>query len=190
MKKLISLSCLFAMSIGMFAQQPAATGDSSQQLEQKKLCLAATITAINLEIVNYQRWIDQRKQKDTQNELDELQKSMELLNVDFKKYQAMDAKDYILPDGKTANDDFFSHTFTPQKICTAGWVDGKADKNTILNVDGMSKSGPWFHLAGIVGNDYSILQPNTHYQLVFYTVYKRAYFNMSSAYVCVVKIKK
>lgn len=190
MKKVFLVFCLFLVSPGIFAQQQAINSDNESQLAHKKLCLEATVTAIKLEIANFERWIQNREQSNSQNNIAELQKSLDILNADLKKYQDMNAYDYILPGNVNITDDFFTDRFTPQKICCTAWVANKADKNSILYVNGMSKSGPWYHLAGIAGNDFSVLQPNKHYQLVFYTVYKHYYFNMPSAYVCVVEIKK
>lgn len=190
MKKVFLFFCFFLVSPGNFSQQQAKSGDNDQQLAHKKLCLAATVTAIKLEIANFERWKQNREQSNSQNNLAELQKSLDILNADLKKYQDMNADDYILPGNEIITDDFFTDRFTPQKISSTAWVENKADKNSILYVNGMSKSGPWYHLAGIAGNDFSVLQPNKHYQLVFYTVYEHYYFNMPSAYVCVVEIKK
>jgi len=52
----------------------------------------------------------------------------------------------------------------------------------------MSKSGPWYHLAGIMGNDYAVLQPRTRYPMNVYSVYPRSYGGMQSAYVCIAQM--
>jgi hypothetical protein len=53
----------------------------------------------------------------------------------------------------------------------------------------MSKSGPWYHLAGIVGDDYSVLQPEVIKQVTYYEVYKRSYWNMVSEYIYVAEVR-
>ena len=45
------------------------------------------------------------------------------------------------------------------------------------------------HLAGIVGGDYGQLKPQTKTTVSYYKVYPRAYWHMSSAYVCVADVK-
>ena len=45
----------------------------------------------------------------------------------------------------------------------------------ILDVEGMTRSGPFYHLAGISDGDYSRLQPGHTYQLTLYPLYKRQY---------------
>jgi hypothetical protein len=140
------------------------TGD-----ELKKGCLTATVTAIQLEVSRYQRWIDLRKQQGDQKGVAVLQESLRALQADLDKYTAMDAKEYVLP----------------ARVETVAWVEGKPGNDTIVYVEGMSKSGPWYHLAGIQGGDYAALQPGAKQQLNLYAVYGRSYGGMSSAYVFV-----
>jgi len=146
---------------------PKGDDDAYQQIDLKKQCLAATLSAINLEMNRYQRWIDLRKQQGDQKDLAELQESLETLKADLDKYLAMDAKDFALP----------------AKVEAVAWVGDKPGKDSILYVEDMSKSGPWYHLAGIVGDDYAILQSNTKSRMAFYPVYPRSYGWMHSAYI-------
>ncbi|MBP2639642.1 MAG: hypothetical protein H6Q66_593 [Firmicutes bacterium] len=140
-----------------------------QQNDLKKQCLAATITAINLEINRYQRWIDFRTQQGDQNAVGALQETLAVLKEDLKKYTDMDPADYPLPE----------------KVETVGWVGDNPAKDSILYIDGMSKNGPWYHLAGILGDNYAALLPNARYSVAFYPVYQRNYWNMNSAYIYV-----
>ena len=95
------------------------------------------------------------------------------LEADLEKYQNMEDADYTLPE----------------KIEETVWVEEKAGDNQILYVNGMSRSGPWYHLSGIVGGDYGRLKPGVKYTATYYKVYPRAYWHMSSAYVCVTDLK-
>jgi hypothetical protein len=95
------------------------------------------------------------------------------LEADLEKYQNMEDADYTLPE----------------KIVETVWVEEKAGDNQILYVNGMSRSGPWYHLSGIVGGDYGRLKPGVKYTATYYKVYPRAYWHMSSAYVCVTDLK-
>jgi|GEM_PF-959215 len=164
----VVLLVFFALSFGStcYAED---SNDVFQQSELKNMCLSATITAINLEIDRYQRWIEFRNQQEDHNGLSELQESLAALKVDLEKYLAMDAKDFVLPE----------------KVDTIAWVGDKSKIDSILFVEGMSKNGPWYHLAGIVGGDYDILQQNIKYHMTFYPVYPRSYWGMNSAYVCI-----
>ncbi|GAT63144.1 hypothetical protein [Paludibacter jiangxiensis] len=183
---LVSLMFYFVV----FAQQQSISTSKPTQYEIKKLCLEATKTAIQLEIANYQRWIDVRKQQNAPAEAAEFQKTLDSLKIELETYQKMPIDKYTLPEGKQAPQDFFSQNFARERITTTAWVESNAQNNTILHVEGMSKSGPWYHLVGILGNDYTQLKPNTKYRITFYTVYKRNYWNMPSAYVCITSIQK
>ena len=91
------------------------------------------------------------------------------LEADLEKFQNMKPVEYTLPE----------------KTVETVWVEEKAGDNVILYVNGMSRSGPWYYLSGIVGGDYDRLKPKTKYVASYYKVYPRAYWRMSSAYVCV-----
>ena len=97
----------------------------------------------------------------------------ERLQRDLAEYRAKAAADYTLPE----------------KIVETAWVETAAGDNTSLYVENMTKSGPWYHLAGIVGGDYGQLKPQTKATVAYYKVYPRAYWHMASAYVCVAEVK-
>lgn len=59
---------------------------------------------------------------------------------------------------------------------------GPYDVGDLLEVEGTSRSGPFFHLAGIFGGDASILKPGTRYEVVMYLVYRREYFGRIGDY--------
>jgi len=144
--------------------------DSTPNIDQrvlKKQCLQATITAINLEIDRHQRWIDYRNQQADKKDLPELQACLAALKADLAKYLAMDVEEYVLPE---------------KNVVTA-WTGDKPSPDSVLYVENMSKSGPWYHLAGVAGSDYSILRPNAKYNLSFYSVYPRSYWGMNSSYI-------
>jgi hypothetical protein len=51
-----------------------------------------------------------------------------------------------------------------------------------LSVEGTSKSGPFYHLAGIGGGDYGILKKGKRYRLDLCLVYRREYFGLIGDY--------
>lgn len=138
---------------------------------------------------NYLRWIEVRKKENKPKEAADFQKTLDSLKIQLKKYQAMDAKDYVLPENSVPDFGIFTGVFKPGRITTTAWVEGPAGKDDILYVKGMSRNGPWYHLAGIVGNDFSVLKPKVKYHVTFYAIWKRNYWIMPSAYVCVTRIK-
>jgi len=147
----------------------------ADSFDLKQACIQAAIRGIELEIERYQGWIDLRKQGtvDASN-LPELEAELKALNKELEAYQALRPEDYTLPE----------------KIQTTCWVEDQAAENSILYVEGMSRSGPWYHLAGIAGNDFGALKPHVKYTATIYLVYPRSYFYMTSAYVYVAELKK
>jgi hypothetical protein len=139
----------------------------------KQACLKATITAIKMEIERWQRWNGQRTNNPDAEGLPMLEEELVKLQADLEKYQKMKVHDYGLP----------------LQTATKAWVGETAKDGSILYVDRMSKSGPWHHLAGIVGDDYSVLQPDVRRKVTFYPVYKRSYWNMTSEYICVTEVQ-
>jgi hypothetical protein len=61
-------------------------------------------------------------------------------------------------------------------------VDEPYDVGSLLAVEGTSRSGPFFHLAGILGGDAAVLKPGRRYQLTMYLVYRREYFGFIGDY--------
>ena len=137
--------------------------------ELKQGCLKATIGGINLEITRYQGWIDQRKKGLVKDDaLPGFESELIRLQADLEKYRTMNPADYRLPEALTLQ----------------GWFeDAKPGVNSILYFDGLSRSGPWYHLAGIAGDQYNALVPQKKYQLKIYKVYPREYSYMESAYI-------
>ena len=182
MRKSVSWSCMvflaiLILSFGSVCYAQDSRGEVNDTFEQENLkqqCLGATIVAINLEIERHQRWIEFRKQQEDLKGLSEFQESLAVLHADLEKYLAMEAKDYKLPE----------------KIHGVTWTGDKVGEDSVLYVEGMSKSGPWYHLAGIAGKDYGILQPKSTYHMAIYPVYPRSYWGMDSAYVYVAQMSQ
>jgi|GEM_PF-1770705 len=162
--------CITMFSIAScFAE---AVDKTSQQTELKQACLSATMTAIQMEIDRYQKWIELRKQQGDSQALRDLEGALVSLQADLEKYRNMNACDYVLPE----------------KVISTAWVQNKPAEDALLYIDMMSKSGPFYHLAGIAGNDYSVLQPGTRYDMTFYKIYPRSYWNMDSDYVYIAAV--
>jgi hypothetical protein len=56
------------------------------------------------------------------------------------------------------------------------------EMGSLLEVEGASRSGPFFHLAGIVGGDTGILKSGRRHRIVTYLVYRREYFGLIGDY--------
>lgn len=57
-------------------------------------------------------------------------------------------------------------------------LDGPCAEGDLLPVEGTSKSGPFYHLAGIAGGDYRLLKPGKKFRLRLCLVYRREYFGL------------
>ncbi|WP_050769650.1 hypothetical protein [Thermosinus carboxydivorans] len=148
----------------------AAVGDSTLQAD----CLAATIKAIKQEIQRHQQWLEVRKEQGDEQGAAAMEEALARLKADLDRYQAMDAKDYILPAPKT----------------TVAWVGEELKEDPILTVEGMTKSGPWYHVVGIAGGDYGLLKPIAKYNVKYYEVYPRSYWHMTSAYIFIAAVER
>jgi len=61
-------------------------------------------------------------------------------------------------------------------------VEEPCDVGSLLPAEGASRSGPFFHLAGILRGDAAVLKPGTRYRLTLYLVYRREYFGLIGDY--------
>lgn len=141
----------------------------------KKDCIAAAICGIDLEIVKHQKWIDMRKKGEVDDKnLPEIEGRLNRLKADLEKYQKMNLDLYVIPENREVK----------------AWISANEPlgDNSILYVENMSMSGPWYHLVGITGNNYSVIQPDTKYLMNIYLVYPKYYWTMPSYYVYVFDI--
>jgi hypothetical protein len=165
---LASISFITLMGCALFFPHGSEPLRPSSGDLLKKACLEAAVKGINTEITRCQEWIDLRKQGQVDDQdLPDLEKAVVALKEDLNKHRTMSPQDYQ----------------PPEAVNLKGWVEGKPEENAIFYVEGMSRSGPWYHLAGIKGGEYGILKPGAKYLVSFYKVYPRSYFNMESSYV-------
>jgi hypothetical protein len=61
-------------------------------------------------------------------------------------------------------------------------VDGPLADDALLSVEGTSKSGPFYHLAGIEGGDYGMLKKGRRYRFIACLVYRREYVGLIGDY--------
>jgi hypothetical protein len=53
---------------------------------------------------------------------------------------------------------------------------------SLLDVQGATRSGPFYHLAGIKGGDYGVFKPGSTYTVELCLVYRREYFGFIGDY--------
>ncbi len=168
---LVACMVILFSTVSCLAQDAARV---TEETELKQACMAAAVTAIQTEISRHEKWLAFRNQQGDSQGVKELEDSLALLRADLEKYRHMDVAAYVLPE----------------KVVTPAWVENLAAEDTLLHIDMMTKSGPFYHLAGVTGGDYTVLQVNTRYNMTFYRVYPRSYWNMNSDYIYVAAAEK
>ena len=118
------------------------------------------------------------------------------LKSELEHFQKMDPFDYPLPSVREIPTDGFPEPpapgplTPPQKKTVAVIVKEPLKEGSILELEGMTRSGPFYHLAGIANGDSSRLLPGHRYEMTIYLVYSRAYFGLiPDGYVYVAEIK-
>ena len=152
----------------------------------------STLRAIELEIDAYTaKW----QASDSAETKAALQRKIESLESDRERFAAMPAGDYPEPlaqapdpasvfDEATAYGPMVPAATREATIgVTAPYGDG-----SLLEVEGSSKSGPFFHLAGIRGGDPGVLKPGKSYRVRLYLVYRREYFGFIGDYYVYVSV--
>lgn len=137
---------------------PPAVVDTDLVL--KRACRNATLSAIEIEIERFEMKLDAASEGlgDPGNVLIFENHIDELLDDD-EKYKRMRPADYQLPKKKTVK----------VKVTHA------YQQGSLLELKGMSRSGPFYHVAGIRVGNYKSLKPNKTYRTTIYLVYLRDY---------------
>jgi len=134
---------------------------TTKTTDLKKACINATIRAIELEIGRCKKWLEIPEEELTEGakSREEIESRLNQLQIDLEKYKNIQLHDYELPE----------------KIEIIGWVDKPCTENTILQIEDMTRSGPFYHIVGIKGGDYAVIKPKTKYRMTIYLVYPRYY---------------
>lgn len=137
---------------------PPAVDDTDLVL--KRACRNATLSAIEIEIERFEIKLDAASEGlgDPGNVLMFENHIDELLD-EYEKYKRMRPADYQLPEKKTVK----------VKVTNA------FQQVSLLELKGMSRSGPFYHVAGIRGGNYKSLKANKTYRITIYLVYPRDY---------------
>ncbi len=152
--------------------------------------LKATVKAIEIEQERYEDWIKVKKEEGNKEEEEQLSNGLNTIKQDFEKFSKLDSSKVELPELSDPASSMQYDNFKSARMEMTVWVSEKPSHGAILYVENMSRMGPWFHLAGIKGGDYSVLVPEQKYKAVFYTLYPRDYFRMPSAYVYLAEFEK
>jgi hypothetical protein len=170
---------------------PVAVFSQGNEMETKKGCIKATLRAIEMELEGYGKRL---KVAETGvgpgGNVGIFKKKIERLKGELQRFRNTDPESYSLSPQKDENrnaDLFdkmgkFGPVVPPEKEKVSVLVDQKIRDGVILNIEGMTRSGPFYHVAGIVNDDYSRIKLNKTYELTIYLVYKREYFGFIPDY--------
>lgn len=153
-------------------------------MERQKGCLKATVKAIEIEIGDYnQRLKLAERGVGPAGNTQRFKKKIEELRTELEKFRNMKPEEYMASarEDHKKKADFFDEilktgpVIPPEKVAVSILADEKCRDGVILNVIGMTRSGPFYHVAGIVDDDYGLIKPNKKYELTIYLIYKREY---------------
>lgn len=144
-----------------------STRSMADNLTSKAGCIKAAIQGIKLEMERNEKWTASAEDRRDVKAIAEYKNELSTLENDLMKYSGLTAADYQLPE----------------RFKVAAWVEGQCAANAILYMKDMSQSGPWYHVAGIAGDEYNSIEPGKKYSMDLYLVYPREYFGMKSYYV-------
>jgi hypothetical protein len=123
-------------------------------------CLSAALRAIELEIANCQDKLEAaRHGPGDPGNIRRFQERIAELRSEFLALRELRVGRYPLPEKRVLR----VHTGSGVK------------ENGLLDTEGASRSGPFYHLAGIRNGDYGQLSPRSRYELTAYLVRQRDY---------------
>ncbi|RLF57567.1 MAG: hypothetical protein DRN27_07530 [Thermoplasmata archaeon] len=139
-------------------------GENNTNLENNSLkesCINATIRGIELEIQRYLQWLEipNEERTNVSTTREEHEALLNNLYLELEKFMNIQLQDYEITKNKTV----------------IGWVNENCTEDSSLHIENMSKSGPFYHITGIIENDYSNIKPETKYNMTIYLVYPRSY---------------
>ena len=127
----------------------------------KEACINATIRGIELDIGMHQKWLEIPEEELTEGaeSREKIKFRLDQLNVELEKYENIRLQNYELPEKREI----------------IGWVNQPCTEDITLQIEDMSRSGPFYHIVGIKGEDYSVIKPQIRYRMTMYLVYPRDY---------------
>lgn len=152
--------------------------------ELKGKCIDAAIRGILLDRQKFINWIknyDQANVTEGAVSLEEMHNQLARLEEDLNKYKNINPDSYQLPE---------------KKILVAWIAYDEAGENTQIHFEHQTRSGPFYHITGINGDNYNIIttnsdlgEPKNKYVMTIYLVYPR-YYPLPNYYVYIDSLKK
>ncbi len=166
----------------------ADTAQVSKPVSLREACLKSTIKAIEIEIDIYRERLNKAKQSfGPKGNIEKFTKILSRLKVEYEKFNNMKTEDYSLV-GYSVTDNISSYKkFGPEMppikdyVTISEFMGKKQYKfGSLLDLVGMSKSGPFYRIVGVHNDDYNKLNKSS--ELTIYLVYKKQYFGFIQNY--------
>jgi len=141
---------------------------TTKTTDLKEACVNATIRGIELNIEGCKKWLEIPEEELTEGAepREKIEFRLNQLQMDLEKYKNIQLQDYKLPEKKEV----------------IGWVNQPCTENTILQIENITRSGPFYHVVGIKGGNYTVIKPKTKYRMTIYLVCLR-YYPFTSYYI-------
>jgi hypothetical protein len=152
--------------------------------------LAATVRAIEQEIEATRPKLKAAEEGTGSKEnAERFRKKIRDLEAERAKFAAMKSEQYPAPVQKPSDPTSVLEEFAgsgpllpPVIREVTVKLDGPCVEGALLPVEGTSKSGPFYHLAGIAGGDYRLLKSGKALRLQLCLLYRREYFGLIGDY--------
>ena len=175
---------------GAVPRPAPATGAGGEARDPREALLAATVRAIELEIESTRQKLKAAEAgTGSKDNIERFRQKLQGLEVEQAGFRAMAADEYPAPVRQEPNqmsilEKSAGHgaVLPPVIREIVITVDAPLGDGAQLIVEGTSKSGPFYHLAGIDGGDYGILKKGRRYRLTVALVYRREYFGLIGNY--------
>ncbi len=175
---------LFPLALFASPRPEESPADLRESLRQ------STVMAIRLEIDAYSVKLQAAMEGTGPEEnRTKFRQKIEALEAERERFERMPAAEYpdpvaSVPGTASVFDEATAWgPMVPAELSeVAVTVDTPYGVGSLLAVEGTSRSGPFFHLAGIRGADAAILKPGKRYRLTVYLVYRREYFGFIGDY--------
>ena len=153
-----------------YSQTQEVPSVATETRSLKEACINATIRGIELDIRVHQKWLEIPEEELTEGaeSREKIRSRLNQLKVELEKYKNIQLQNYELPEKREV----------------IGWVNQPCTEDTILQIEDISRSGPFYHVMGIMGEDYSVIEPQIRYGMTIYLVYPR-YYPFPSYYICI-----
>ncbi|MGQ9843107.1 MAG: hypothetical protein ACUVRK_06020 [Spirochaetota bacterium] len=180
MRLIYSICAILAMIVVQYSDVCA---DNS--IVVKEECVNATIAAITMEIKEYEnRLKEAKKGLGPKQNVSKFKQRIEELKGELNKFKMINIEQYMIDTNELSEVMLTAYgpVVPPIKKKVHITVCQPYSQGSILDVEKMTRSGPFYHIAGIKNNNYNVFKTSRKYELVIYLVYKKEYFGFIPNY--------